>query len=134
MKGRGPGYKSWFDYTLEWQQFTEDNPHQIPILSLIYEDLKRDPAAQVQKLAEFLNIQRNPQLIAAIAEKCDFKYMQKAARDKNEVHQSISNYHTLYRKGLIGDWKNWFTVAQSEEFDELMKQKMEKCKTKFVYE
>ncbi|XP_060065089.1 sulfotransferase 1C2-like [Ylistrum balloti] len=134
MKGKGPGYKCWFDYTLEWQQFKEDTAHQVPILSLMYEDLKRDPVSQIQKVAEFLKVPVDTQLIAAIAEKCEFKNMQKAGHDKNEVHQSISNYHMFYRKGQIGDWKNWFTVTQSEEFDELMKQRMGKCKTKFVYE
>lgn len=135
IKGRGPGYKCWFDYTMEWQSFIEDQTDNgLPILTVMYEDLKREPVTQVQKLADFLELKREPQLITEIVEKCDFKCMQQAILAKNEAHPSISNYHTLYRKGEIGDWKNWFTVAQSEEFDELMRKKMEECKTTFVYE
>ncbi|OWF54960.1 sulfotransferase 1A1-like [Mizuhopecten yessoensis] len=134
MKGRGPGYKSWFDYTLEWQEFIEDTSHRVPILSLMYEDLKQNPVAQVQKVAEFLKIQSDTQLVRSIAEKCDFKNMRKAVLNKNEAHPSVSDYQLLYRKGQIGDWKNWFTVAQSEEFDELVRQKMGTCTSKFVYE
>ena len=36
--------------------------------------------------------------------------------------------------GVVGDWKNWFTVAQREMFDELWKKKMKDSLFKFRYE
>ena len=36
--------------------------------------------------------------------------------------------------GVIGDWKNWFTVAQNEKFDEIYKEKMKDCDVDFIYE
>ena len=36
--------------------------------------------------------------------------------------------------GEIGDWKNWFTVAESEAFDKLIQDKLPPSEQTFVYE
>ena len=35
--------------------------------------------------------------------------------------------------GEVGDWKNWFTVAQNEEFDRIMAEKMKNISHRFQY-
>ena len=35
--------------------------------------------------------------------------------------------------GEVGDWKNWFTVAQNEKIDRIMAEKMENISHKFQY-
>ena len=36
--------------------------------------------------------------------------------------------------GIVGDWKNWFTVAQNEQFDDVYATKMAGYKHSFRYE
>ncbi|XP_077989684.1 sulfotransferase 1C3-like [Glandiceps talaboti] len=38
------------------------------------------------------------------------------------------------RKGVIGDWKNYFTVKQNEQLDHKLQTKLNGCGLKFDYE
>ena len=40
----------------------------------------------------------------------------------------------MFFAGVVGDWKNWFTVAQNEEFDTLYQEKMKGSKLKIRFE
>ncbi|XP_052098959.1 sulfotransferase 1B1-like [Mytilus californianus] len=46
---------------------------------------------------------------------------------------SQSNEKTHFILGIIGDWKNLFTVAQNEKFDQIYEQEMKGCDVKFTY-
>lgn len=38
------------------------------------------------------------------------------------------------RKGIVGDWKNYFTLSQNQMFDEVYKQKMADTGLSFEFE
>ena len=52
-------------------------------------------------------------------------------RERGEMLSFILKYSLA---GKVGDWKNYFTVAQNEEIEEVLKERMKDSSFKFVYE
>nr|KAG5702316.1 hypothetical protein BaRGS_002983 [Batillaria attramentaria] len=117
-------YGDWFDYVLDWEKALATQT-DIPVFVSHFEDLKQDPVGQIEKLDQFLGYNRGRQLCEAIAEACKFTNL-KVAKEKS-VPEEI-------RKSETGDWKNWFTVAENELFDDLYQKRMEGSKLQFTYE
>lgn len=132
LKGKTE-YNSWFEYVLEWEEVMATNPNQ-PILLVHYEDLKKNNLQEIYKIGNFLGIKNKDGLFEAVSEKCQFYNM---AKDKQQYlapeNAFLGEGFTFYRKGEIGDWKNWFTVAQSEWFDKVYEDNMKKSKLIFKY-
>ncbi|XP_053376085.1 sulfotransferase 1A2-like isoform X2 [Mercenaria mercenaria] len=116
-------YGSWFDYTLEWEKVIKDNKGY-PIHVMSYEDMKTDSIGEITKISEFLGLKTDPTLIREIAEKCEFSNMKKEKDPLENSAEWKDGKPGMYRKGQIGDWKNWFTVAQNEHFDAIFAKKM----------
>lgn len=122
-------YGGWFTYSKEWETtFGSTN-----ILPMYYEGMKKDLAGSVMKIAEFLNVPCTTEFAQEVGEKCSFENLKKNRIDFTLFFNSAGNT-TLFRKGQVGDWKNWFTVAQNERYDELYKEQMKDSKLHFVYE
>ncbi|ESP01667.1 hypothetical protein LOTGIDRAFT_139283 [Lottia gigantea] len=121
---------SWFEYVLQWERIikhsTEDR-----ILDIAYEDVKEDPLREIRRICEFLEITTSEDLMKDIIDHCDFKKLKK--RKENFSITKDGNL-SLYRKGWFPDWKNWFTVAQNEYFDEVYKRRMIGSKLQFKYQ
>lgn len=127
---------SWFDYVRDWEKAMEEHP-DYPIHLMYYEDMKEDLCREVTKLAGFLELPVSAELCQNIAKKCQFENMQKDKKGlENEFWTNVwvNKQPNFYRKGVVGDWKNYFTVAQNEQFDELYKQKMAGSKLNFRFE
>ena len=126
-------YGSYFKFVTGWWS----RRHQENILFVRYEEMKKTPGEHVKKMAEFLGKSLSQSTIDLIVEKTSFKSMQNNPdtnvsreqirkegfiksflRDKQEVGVE------MVRKGEVGDWKNYFTVAQNEAFDELIAEKL----------
>ncbi|KAJ8317803.1 hypothetical protein KUTeg_004645, partial [Tegillarca granosa] len=122
-------FGSWFEYTLDWETTIKEHP-ELPIHVMYFENLKQNGIEEIQRLADFLGVNANKKLITAIEEMCQFSTMKKDKDQMELLEISRDKKPLFYRKGEIGDWKNWFTVAQSEKFDEVMKEKTKASDTK----
>ncbi|XP_025090231.1 sulfotransferase 1A1-like isoform X2 [Pomacea canaliculata] len=119
-------YGGYFNYLRQFNAFARENP-TVPVLTISFEEMKRNPAAKVQQLAEFLKVPASQQLCEKIAEACSFQNMKKQDDNKEEPEICVKTplpKITMYRKGEVGDWKNYFTVAMSERMDTVVNEEM----------
>ncbi|XP_071086970.1 sulfotransferase 1B1-like [Haliotis cracherodii] len=124
IKGNTP-HDSVFDHNLSWNKVPEDYP-DVPFLQIHYEDLKKNAVTVVKQLAEFINHPLPDKVYEEIAEACRFtklKHAHKHVKNPTYYNPWIEGSTGHFRKGETGDWKNWFTVAQSERFDRMYEQK-----------
>ncbi|GFO29621.1 sulfotransferase family cytosolic 1b member 1 [Plakobranchus ocellatus] len=121
-------YESWFAYTQGWEQGMKDNPDlQVHVTS--YEALHENTEEEIKKTAGFLGTSADKAFLREVMKKTDFESM-RATKGKNETFEGGA---VMYRKGKVGDWKNWFTVAQSEQFDAVFEQEMKGTKAYELY-
>ena len=77
---------------------------------LRYEDLQREPDAVLKEIFEFLEVNSDIKTTQSCFALADFKKFS-GGRPKGIEDQS-----SFYRKGVTGDWRNYLTDEQSEEF------------------
>ncbi|XP_021251942.1 sulfotransferase family cytosolic 1B member 1-like isoform X3 [Numida meleagris] len=126
VHGRSPhtvAYGSWFDHVRGYWERRREHP----ILYLFYEDMKEDLPREIAKVAQFLGQELTEVALEAIAHHTSFEAM----RDNPSTNYSAVPSHLMdqgvspfMRKGITGDWKNHFTMAQSARFDQYYAQKM----------
>ncbi|XP_059177401.1 sulfotransferase 1B1-like [Physella acuta] len=121
-------YGSFLEFHCKWDAAIQENPDH-PILVLSYEEMKNvgnigllDLEGTVRQIAKFLEVDLTEAQVQEITGASQFDSM----KDKFKG----TPCELLIRKGQVGDWKNWFTVALSEEVD---KWKPELDKTRFTF-
>ncbi|XP_070560855.1 sulfotransferase 1C4-like isoform X2 [Ptychodera flava] len=113
-------YGSWFDHVLTWWQHRNDEN----ILFLKYEDMKKDPRGAVKSIADFLDVSLTEDTIDNIVEFCSFKKMKENKAVNFSLLAGDSLKHEFVRKGEVGDWMNFFTVAQNKEYEKIYEERM----------
>ncbi|XP_069057741.1 sulfotransferase 1 family member D1-like [Pleurodeles waltl] len=125
-------YGSWFDHVKGWWEKRKDHR----ILYLFYEDMKEDPKREIQKVMQFMEMELGEEILERIVQHTTFKEMSDnlmTNRKSTPPSWLDQKTYTFMRKGITGDWKNHFTVAQSERFDEEYERNMTGTSLHFIF-
>jgi hypothetical protein len=107
----------WFDHVLSWWKHRSAEN----LLFLKYEDLRRDPGGQLKRIAQYLEYPLDEEVLGSILERTSFDKMKE---DRFSNMHEIMEFHSFFRKGQIGSWKDLFTVAQNDYFDRIYAERM----------
>ncbi|XP_070118467.1 sulfotransferase 1 family member D1-like isoform X1 [Equus przewalskii] len=116
-------FGSWYDHVKAWWEKRKD----YHILYLFYEDMKEDPKREIQKLLKILDKDLPEETMDKILHHSSFDVMKQNASTNYTTVPKCNMDHSIspfMRKGISGDWKNHFTVAQYERFEKDYEEKM----------
>ncbi|XP_026502843.1 sulfotransferase 1C3-like, partial [Terrapene carolina triunguis] len=87
----------------------------------------QDPKREIEKVLQFLGKDLKEEVVNKILQHTSFQEMKKNPTANYEMMPTWAMDHSVspfMRKGMSGDWKNYFTVAQNEIFDAHYKEQM----------
>ncbi|XP_074854592.1 sulfotransferase 1A1-like isoform X2 [Carettochelys insculpta] len=126
-------FGSWYEHVRGWWE----KRHTQRMLYLYYEDMKEDPQREIRKVLAFLRRPADEGLVETIAQHTSFQAMrQNPMANYGTLPSSIMDHSIspFMRKGVTGDWKQHFTVAQNERFDADYTRQMAESELRFRME
>ncbi|XP_059143747.1 sulfotransferase 1A1-like [Physella acuta] len=120
-----------FQYLKSWEEAIASHPEQ-PIFVGNYEDMKENPLAELRRLSTFLGHDHSDNFLQQVAEMTSFDSMKK--RKFPVAVLDDEGQPIMYRKGEVGDWRNYFTPEQSAWFDQIIRDQMAGSRFRFRYQ
>ncbi|CAH1793190.1 unnamed protein product [Owenia fusiformis] len=125
-------FGDWFSHVITWYETAKKDS---TILFIKYEDMKRNSLEEISKIAKFLGKDISTEMLETLYDHTKFESMKKNPMVTFAKNPSIdSSISPFLRKGEIGDWKNYFTVAQNERFMDIYNEKMKDTDLSFQFE
>ncbi len=117
--GETDGYPFWsiFAQTKTWW----DQRHRPNILFLHYADMWTDLKSQVQRVAEFIEVDVDEEMLDRITELCTFSSMQKnsAKIDENSESNLKGGSKSFFHKGGGGRWRGLLNEERLAKYEEV---------------
>ncbi|ETE68661.1 Sulfotransferase 1C2, partial [Ophiophagus hannah] len=114
---------SWYNHVKDWWRAKDT----YRVLYLFYEDLKKDPKCEIQKITQFIGKQVDMATLDKIVHHTSFEVMKQNPMVNRTIWCDCVT-------GTVGDWKHHFTVAENELFDEDYLKKMSYTGLSFTME
>ncbi|CAI9287750.1 unnamed protein product [Lactuca saligna] len=122
-KGLMP-YGPYWDHVKEYHKVSSEHPTRI--LFLTYEDMRKDTANKVKRLAEFLGYPFTEEeeakgKVEEIVKLCSFENL-KEVNKHGDFRKGVPN-NSFFREGKVGGWNNDLTTEMSQILDDITKAK-----------
>ncbi|HTD68312.1 MAG TPA: sulfotransferase domain-containing protein [Candidatus Limnocylindria bacterium] len=115
----------WADHVQGW---IFDNPLAKPFCLIRYEDMLRDPFAEVKKIAQFSGLKNSDEHIRRATEQASFENMRRVEEVKGMPYYKPKNTEMRFiRQGKSGGWKDVFTEEDKAFFKQHFGAALIKC-------
>ncbi|XP_052767475.1 sulfotransferase 1C2-like isoform X1 [Mya arenaria] len=132
LEGKLP-YGCFFEKVKEYERFANDKSDQCIII--YYENLKTNGMGEIKRLARFLGANDTDDFCQAVFDACRIENVKEKRAQPKDVQEIMwKTGGSFYRKGIIGDWKTHLTVAQNEQFESIIAEKMKGSNIKFRFD
>lgn len=108
-----PGMRTMIELNQSWLE------SQMPIVCVRYEDLLAEPVKEFGRVVDYLEIHLSDSLLESIVARNQFERLasgKKFWKETRKPGQADPDSH--FRKGITGDWQNYFTAIHKEKFKE----------------
>lgn len=129
------GYGPFWDHMLEYHKESLKNPEKVMFLR--FEELKSEPVMVLKSLALFMGYgfsqeEEDDNVVANILKLCSFESLSNMEVNKAGGNSwlKIEN-KAFFRRGEVGDWKNFLTFDMDEQLNVITKENLEKHGLKF---
>ncbi len=106
-------------WAADWGETVDLFDDEEPAARITYEEMKEDMAEAVKKVFVALDVESTNEIATQCEESSTFERM--SGRPPGQEDPTAKA-----RKGIVGDWKNYFTLADGELFDALAGEQMQK--------
>ncbi|PIN15582.1 Sulfotransferase [Handroanthus impetiginosus] len=115
-----------WDHVLEYWNQSRGNPDRM--LFVKFEDMKENPEVHLRRLAEFLECpfsgdEEESGILEGILKLCSFDNLSGLEVNKNGMLPSGEENNAFFRRGEVGDWKNYLDDGMVEKLDRITEEK-----------
>ncbi|KAF7129404.1 hypothetical protein RHSIM_Rhsim10G0059700 [Rhododendron simsii] len=114
----------YYDHVLGYQKQSVDRPKKFFFIT--YEELKSDPKTHIKKLADFLECPfDNEEQVEDVARSCSIETLRNHEVNKSGDIFYYFPYNSYFRKGQVGDHKNYLTKDMIDRIDTITNDKFQ---------
>ncbi|KAK5777164.1 flavonol sulfotransferase-like [Gossypium arboreum] len=125
-------YGPYWDHVLGYWKASLEHPDKFMFLK--YEEMNEDTVLYLKKLAEFMGCpfsseEQQKGVPEKIIKMCSFENLSNLEVNKSGIHRegqgNLEIQNKIYfRKGKVGDWKNYLTPKMATQLDQITQQKL----------
>jgi len=103
--GREASFLTWPTHVVDWSD-------RVGVTWVRYEDMLANPVAELERIIKWRGFEIEPAFLEEVVTRNSFR-AQSGGRAPGQEDRS-----SFLRKGIVGDWKNWFDENAAAAFDE----------------